>query len=151
MSSGTLGFEVDAELLKLLAVVFALFISTVTVEFRIAAFINDKRDRFPDRRVGMWCTFGEIYDWFWGYLLGFVFNFLLFLVAHQIHRLTLGSEYAIIGKCVYWLYLLNVIFWGVGFIIDAIRLLFPGLKRETAGTEPATADTTTRTTRSKED
>ena len=153
MNGGTSGLQVDVELLKLLATVFALFVSTVTVEFRIAAFVNSKRDCFPDRRLGQLSTVGEVYDWFWGYLLGLFVNVVFLLVAHQVHLLTRESDYTAIGDWVYRLYLLNVILWAGGFIIDALRLAFPGAKRDTTNAESGAVVTqaTARTPATEED
>jgi hypothetical protein len=126
MNTGNLGLQVDIELLKLLATVFGLFVSTVTVEFTIAAFVNGKRDSFPNRRVGRLSTVGEFYDWLWGYVLGLFVNIVFLLIALHVRAITRDTAYSAIGAWVYWTYLLNLVLWSGGFVIDGLRLRFPG-------------------------
>ena len=75
---GEIKMTVDIELLKLIGAAFALIVSTATVQFKIADFINAKRDAFPGRPKGPLSTLGEIYDWAWGYAIGILVN-LVFL------------------------------------------------------------------------
>jgi hypothetical protein len=133
MNAGSVDLQVDIEMLKLLGAIFALFVSTVTVEFTIAAFVNSKRDSFPNRRLGRLSTVGEFYDWLWGYVLGLFVNIVFFLVASYVHSVTRQTAYSVMGAWVYWTYFLNVVLWGGGFILDGIRLLHPGAKRTTTG------------------
>ena len=121
--------DINIELLKLLGAVFALVVATATVQFRIAQFINTKRDEFPKRRTGALSAVGEVYDWLWGYLLGIMVNATFFYVAIAIRDSTSHTDFATIGELVCWLYRINLIGWVVGLMIDAFRLGFPGKER----------------------
>lgn len=120
--------EFDVELLKLLAAAFALVVSTATVQFKVADFVNKKRDEFPQRPKGCLPKIGEVYDWLWGYVLGIGINIVFFVVARALRDATKSTQFALIGDLLYWLYLVNLVLWVLGWIIDAFRLGFPGKK-----------------------
>ena len=120
--------EFDIELLKLLAAAFALLVSTATVQFKIADFVNKKRDEFPQRPKGCLPTIGEVYDWLWGYVLGILINILFFVVAGALRDATKSTQFSLIGNLLYWLYLVNLAGWVLGMIIDALRLALPAKK-----------------------
>jgi hypothetical protein len=122
--------SINTETLKLFGAIFALFISTIAVEFRIADFINSKRDNFPKRRQGKLNTLGECYDWCWGYVLGLIINFTFLAVALKLKNLTENTEFSTIGLLVFIFYSVNLVLWILGFIIDMLRIMFPGQNRE---------------------
>ena len=119
----------DAEQLKLLAAALALVISTATVQFSIATFVNKVRDEFHQKRIGRWCFLSETYDLLWGYSLGVAFNIVFFVVADIVQGQTVRTQFARFGSFLWWLYLGNLIAWIVGMIIDLVRVTcFPGTK-----------------------
>jgi hypothetical protein len=123
----------DAEALKLFGAIFALFISTMTLEYTLASFINKKRDEFPNRRTGNWNTFGEIYDWIWGYILGIGVNFIFLVIAYHVYRFTQISElseFSLLGYFLLVFYCINFALWFMGAIFDGFRLKYPGVKQE---------------------
>lgn len=123
----------DIESLKLLGAALALVISTATVQFSIAGFVNKVRDEFHQKRIGKWCSFSETYDLFWGYTLGIVFNIVFFAVADMVYRQTVGTPFSLFGSFLWWLYLVNMIAWIVGMIIDLFRIFkYPGTERPKA-------------------
>lgn len=120
----------DIELLKLLAAALALVISTATVQFSIATFVNKVRDDFHDKGTGGWVKFSETYDLLWGYALGVAFNIVFFVAAGIVQEQTVNTNYAWFGRYLWWLYLINLIAWIVGMLIDILRiLLWPGTKQ----------------------
>lgn len=125
---------VNIELLKLLGAIFALVVSTATVQFKIADFVNKKRDDSPERRKGRLSTFGEIYDWAWGYVLGILVNSMFFVIAIVLRKTTICTQFALIGTALFVLYLVNLIGWVAGFVIDGFRHKYPGEKRCHKGT-----------------
>ena len=124
-------FDFDLEQLKLLAACLALVISTASVEFTIATFVNKVRDEFHEKRTGAWCSLSEYYDLAWGYGLGIAFNFLFYKIAVLIESQTANSAFRGLGQLIWWLYLLNLIAWIIGVVIDGLRLrCWPGTKSE---------------------
>ena len=136
----------DTEQLKLLAAALALVISTATVQFNIASFVNKVRDEFHDKRIGGWCRFSEYYDLLWGYFLGIAFNVVFFIVADIMQRQTSSSPYSAFGSFLWWMYLVNLIAWIVGMIIDFLRVQCWPAKKPTRPAEKPTTTTTTTTT-----
>ena len=117
-------FDFDVEQLKLLAASLALVISTASVEFTIAAFVNKVRDEFDQKRTGRWYQFSEYYDLFWGYALGIGFNIVFYKIATLIETQTANSIFRGLGLLIWWLYLLNLIAWIIGALIDSGRVIF---------------------------
>ena len=121
----------DTEMLKVFGTTVALLVSTATVQYKLADFINAKRDKYPDRRVGKFVSFGEFYDWLWGYLLGIFVNVIFLLIACKIKKITSGQELSLIGLFLFIFYLGNVGFWVIGLAIDGLRMLrYPGQERQ---------------------
>ena len=117
----------DTEMLKVFGTTVALLVSTATVQYKLADFINAKRDKYPDRRVGKFVSFSEFYDWLWGYLLGIFVNVIFLLIACKIKKITSGQELSLIGLFLFIFYLGNVGFWVIGLAIDGLRMLrYPG-------------------------
>jgi hypothetical protein len=113
----------DNEQLKLLAAALGLVISSVTVQFTIATFVNKVRDEFGEKKkTGGLITFSERFDWFWGYALGIVFNIVFFIVAGIVEKQTASTGYAPFGLFLWWLYFVNLVLWVVGMIIDGLRI-----------------------------
>ena len=112
--------------LKFLGAALALVISTGTAQFSIASFVNKVRDEFHQKRrasnAGRWCTFSELYDLTWGYLLGVGFNIVFFVVAHVLEQSSTGKQLAGFGRFLWWLYLINLVAWVTGMFIDYVRL-----------------------------
>ena len=112
--------------LKFLGAALALVISTGTAQFSIAGFVNKVRDEFHQKlRISngrRWSTLSEVYDLTWGYVLGVGFNIVFFLVAHVLEQSSTGKQLAGFGRFLWWLYLINLIAWFAGMIIDFIRL-----------------------------
>ena len=112
--------------LKFLGAALALVISTGTAQFSIASFVNKVRDEFHQKRKisngRRWSTLSELYDLTWGYLLGVGFNVVFFLVAHVLAQSSTGKQLAGFGRFLWWLYLINLIAWVTGMIIDYVRL-----------------------------
>lgn len=120
----------DIEALKLLGAALALVVSTATAQFTIASFVNKVRDEFHQKRSGRWCYFSEIYDLLWGYGLGIVFNIIFFVAAGIVRDQTANTQYASFGSFLRWLYLVNLIAWMVGIVIDLVRILLcPGTEK----------------------
>jgi len=113
---------IDIELLKLPGAVLLLVVSTATVQFKIAEFINEKRDKFPERREVEWSTTGEKFDWLWGYGLGILVNILFLIVAIYLLIEIICTPFWPIGVFLFVLYLVNLVAWIVGFIIDRKRI-----------------------------
>ena len=134
VETGAITSGINMELLKLLAAVLALVVSTVTIQFKIADFINKKRDGFPNRRVGRLSTAGEIYDWCWGYFLGIAINGLFAYITWRLKD-ELGKkeldQFILIGWFVFIGYVGNTALWVGGLVIDFLRLISPGPKRPT--------------------
>lgn len=121
----------DTEMLKVFGTAVALLVSTATVQYKLSEFINDKRDKYPDRRIGKFVSFSEFYDWLWGYLLGIFVNVIFLLIACKIKKVTSGRELSLIGLFVFIFYLGNVGLWIIGMVIDFLRMfLFPGQERQ---------------------
>lgn len=96
----------------------------------MAEFINEKRDKYPERRKGKIVGFSEFYDWLWGYLLGLSVNFIFLLIAYEIKNITKGHPLENFGLCLYIVYMGNMLFWFGGLIIDLFRILkYPGGKK----------------------
>ena len=120
------------EALKFLAGALALVISTASAEFTIANFVNGVRDGFHAGRGGVasgWKTFSQSFDLLWGYGLGIAFNVVFFLVARVLYQQTVSSSQQTVGsslvyfaRFLWWLYLVNLIAWVAGMIIDWIRI-----------------------------
>lgn len=121
----------DVEMLKVFGTAVALLVSTATVQYKLSDFINAKRDKYPDRRVGKFVSFSEFYDWLWGYLLGIFVNIIFLLIASKIMKITSGQELSLIGLFLFIFYLGNVGFWVIGMVIDGLRMfLYPGQERQ---------------------
>ncbi len=121
----------DAEMLKVFGTAVALLVSTATVQYKLSDFINAKRDKYPDRRVGKFVSFSEFYDWLWGYLLGIFVNVIFLSIACKIKKITSGQELSLIGLFLFIFYLGNVGFWVIGLAIDGLRMLrYPGQDRQ---------------------
>jgi hypothetical protein len=120
--------QIDIEALKLFGSILALFISTVTVQFKLAGFINKLRDEFPNRSKGRWATFGDVYDWAWCYALGVLVNLMFLAIAWKLRSYTIDTDYSLVGTFLAWIYGINFALWCVGVIVDAKRLKHPGKK-----------------------
>ena len=119
----------DNDALKLLGAALALVISTATAQFTIAGFVNKVRDECHHKRSGRWCFFSEIYDLLWGYAMGIVFNVVFFLAARIVEHQTANTQYHFFGSFLWWLYLVNLIAWIAGIVIDLLRVFcFPGIE-----------------------
>lgn len=119
---------VNDEQLKLLAAALALVISTATVQINIAGFVNKVRDELNSTNEGSWDwnKTSDMYDLLWGYALGIAFNIVFFIVAIIIQEQTAPSEYAYFGRLLWWMFLINLIAWCVGAILDVLRAIcFP--------------------------
>ena len=114
------------EQLKFLAAALALIISTGTAQFSIASFVNKVRDEYRTKLDVVqgkgWVRLSELYDLSWGYALGIGFNIVFFLVANVLQQRTAGKELDSFGRFLWWLYLINLIAWIVGMIVDYVRL-----------------------------
>ena len=112
---------IDMENIKLFGTALALLISTVTVQFRLAEFINKIRDQHPNDK-GIFIRFSERYDWLWGYFLSLGANWIFLMIAYNLKTATINNELSLFGRSLYWLFLGNMLFWVGGFFIDGIRI-----------------------------
>lgn len=119
------------EMLKIFGSTLALIVSTAMLQYKLADFINAKRDKYPNRRKGKFVSFSEFYDWLWGYSLGIFVNVIFLSIAYRIKLVTNGQELSVVGLLLFVFYLGNVGFWVIGLVIDGLRMLrYPGLERQ---------------------
>jgi hypothetical protein len=111
----------DLEQLKVIATVLGLVISTATIQFTSAKFVNDVRDSIlKDPPTGIHKA-SLLHDLLWGYALAIAFNVLFCMVAYVVMRQTAGTDLEVFGRVVFGIYLLNAIVWCTGSVLDVLR------------------------------
>lgn len=118
---------VTTEAVKLFGTVLAMVISTATVNFQVAAFVNEVRDQYLAGSFGKLDTFSKWFDWVWGYLfalgIAWLFVYISCLISKHFRPKngdTPFSGFVIFVGLIFWF---NALFWTVGFFVDGYRMV----------------------------
>ena len=113
----------EIEQLKVIAIILGLVISTATVQFTIAKFVNEVRDSILKTRPTGIHKISLMHDLVWGYVIGIAFNALFVMVAWIVMNQTNGTDLGWLGETAFYIFLVNVILWGTGSLLDCYRVL----------------------------
>ena len=111
----------DVEQLKIIATVLGLIISTATIQFTNAKFVNEVRDAILKDPPSGLHKVSQLHDLVWGYALAIAFNVLFCMVAYVVWQQTEGTQLVWLGRAVFGIYLVNAILWVTGSALDVWR------------------------------
>ena len=117
MSKEAVQIAVSLDFIKVYILVIGLFISSVTIQFKMADFINKTRNSAKKTIIGRH-RFSLYFDWFWAYSLSIATGIVFTFISWELHSQIGDDQHTTILTMVKWLFLINVIFWSVGFLLD---------------------------------
>ena len=115
------------EAIKLFGTVLAMVISTATVNFQVAAFVNEVRDQYLAGSFGKLGTFSKWFNWVWGYLfalgIAWLFVFITHFLSKHFRPKTGGTPFSGLVLVVSLIFWFNALFWTIGFVVDGYRMI----------------------------
>jgi hypothetical protein len=111
----------DVEQLKVIATVLGLVISTATIQYTSAKFVNDVRDSMlkdPPHGID---KVSQLHDLCWGYALAIAFNGLFCMVAYIVMKQSVDTGLVWLGRAVFAIFAVNAVLWVTGSVLDIWR------------------------------